>query len=126
MTNVVDPPACGVNANVRTPLKRGANPPVHVMRASGTTSEIVGVNVRSVPGTWTRMRWPSRISPSIAVTVEFQRGKALASVNSAQILAGGDWMLISTRHSKENMPRVFVMRGRLGVSDTAASSLQGS
>ena len=39
ITNVVAPPVCGVSTNVRTPLKSGANPPVHVMRAPGTTLE---------------------------------------------------------------------------------------
>ena len=73
ITKAVDPPGWGVSSKVRTPLKSGANPPLHVMRVSGTTFETCGVNVRAVPGTWIRIRWPSRISPSIAVTVEFQR-----------------------------------------------------
>jgi hypothetical protein len=76
------------------------------MRVSGTTFEMSGVNVRAVPGTWMRMRWPSRISPSIAVTVEFQRGKFFGSVNSVQSLVDDERMLTSTRHSKENVRRV--------------------
>lgn len=94
------------------------------MCASGTTFEMSGVKVRPVPGTGIRIRWPSRILPSMLVTVEFQRRKPLASVSNVQILAGEDWMLTSTRHINENVRRAWVTRGPLTASGTGVNSLQ--
>jgi hypothetical protein len=71
------------------------------------------VKVRSVPGTCSRSRAPSRIFPSTPVTVEFQRGKPFASVRSLQICWGVDRMFTSTAHAIAKLLRVCVTFGSM-------------
>jgi hypothetical protein len=56
------------------------------------------VNVRLVPGTCSLSRSPSRIWPSMPVTVDFQRGKPFESVNRFQTISAFARMLTSTPH----------------------------
>jgi len=113
IANNDDPSLFGFSSNVRTPLNIGANPPVQVMRSLGTTPETVGVKVRVVPGTCTVSLAPSRICPSMRLTVEFQRGNSSALVRSRQIFSGFDRIAISTRHDIENVLCVCVIEGSL-------------
>jgi hypothetical protein len=99
----VDPLSHGRNSNVRAPLKRGAKPSLHVIYLFISKSDTLGVKVRSVPGTCIRKRSPSRISPSMPVTVELYLEKPFASVNRAHITSAFVRMLASTLHVIENV-----------------------
>ena len=98
----VEPSSRGSSAKVRTPLKTKGRPSLHIMCRAGTTPVTLGVNVRFVPGTCSLSRSPSRIWPSMLLTVEFQRGNPLASVKRLHTGLGvrPDVDLHAARHRK--------------------------
>src|SRR5678815_5166113 len=110
ITKSVDAWSRGASTNMRTPLKIGAKPSAQTMWRAGTTFDTVGVNVRFVPGTWSLRRSPSRMSPSMSVTVEFQREKPFASVNRLHTISAVAAILTSTRQVIAKMPLVRVNR----------------
>src|SRR6185295_5067654 len=87
---------------------------LQVMRLAATTPDTLGVKVRLVPGTCSLNRSPSRIWPSIPRTVEFQRGKPVASVKRLQTISAFALILICTAQLIEKALLVDVNRDGLG------------
>ena len=69
-------------------------------------------------GTVSFSAWPSAISPSMLVTVEFQRGKAGASVSRRQIVSELLRMVVRTAQSIRKVLARFVALELLALTGT--------
>ena len=109
MENTVPPSLLGESSNVRTPLNMGAMPSLQIIDRPGSTADTLSLKVRlGAVGTTTLSVPPSAISPSIRVTVEFQRAKPLESVSSDQTRAGLALMLARMAQAMRNVLSTLV------------------